>query len=202
MASLPSRRTKVFISYSHKDTKYLHEFLPFLKYYEKDELIDLWVDTKIKPGERWQEEIEVALKSVRVAILFVSIDFLNSPFIVSNELPQLLSAAETEGVTILPVILRSCTLPRSLLRFHAINDSDRPLAKLRKYEREVVWVDVAKSVIDIITIKDSKIIGDVLNEDSRFIEKEKDKDLEAMLQQMQQKLQLDPKSVIAKRDKI
>src|SRR5438270_11408475 len=97
VSSAPSR-TKVFISYSHNDTKYLNMLLPHLKYLEENKLIELWTDSKIQPGERWQDEIKLALASTKVAILLISVDFLNSPFIQNNELPPLLAAAETEGV--------------------------------------------------------------------------------------------------------
>src|SRR5690348_7621610 len=106
---IASNRTKVFVSYSSKDTRYLDELLPHLQYLEKNKLIDLWSDGKIIPGDKWKEEIALALASTRIAILLISIDFLNSSFIEDNELPLLLTAAEVEGVKILPVILRPCT---------------------------------------------------------------------------------------------
>ena len=104
MASLPNR-SKVFISYSHKDNKFLDSFLPHLRNFERNKLIDFWADTKIKPGADWQKEIRDALASALVAVLLISVDFLDSEYIQDNELPPLLSAVEKEGVTILPVIL-------------------------------------------------------------------------------------------------
>lgn len=140
--------TKVFISYSHKDSRYLKSLLPHLEFLERNKQIDLWVDTKIKPGQRWQDEIESALASARVAILLISIDFLISPFIGSNELPPLLTAAEAEGVKILPVILRPCTLPKSLSQFQAINNPSRPVSMMKGYEKEDLWVKVASVIAE------------------------------------------------------
>ena len=148
-------RQNVFISYSHKDEKYLKGFLPYLKYYEQNKLIDYWADTKIKPGENWQKEIEKALASAKVAVLLISIDFLVSQFIVENELPPLLAAAEAEGLTILPVVLRPCTLPKSLSQFQAINSPSSPLVKMKGYEREELWVKLANSIMDALNSQKS-----------------------------------------------
>src|SRR6266581_2783887 len=105
MVSSVSNRTTVFISYSHEDAKYFSELSPHLEFLEKNKLINFWADTKINPGEKWRDKIEAALISAKIAILLISIDFLNSQFITNNELPPLLAAAEGEGVKILPVIL-------------------------------------------------------------------------------------------------
>lgn len=80
--------------------------------------------------------------------MLISIDFLNSQFIADNELPPLLAAAESEGVKILPVILRPCILPESLSQFQAINSPSRPLSKMKGYEREELWVKVANAIAE------------------------------------------------------
>lgn len=149
--SSASTRTTVFISYSHRDAKYLDGLLPHLQYLEKNQQIDLWIDNKIKPGDTWRDEIASALASAKVAILLISIDFLNSQFIADNELPPLLAAAECEGVKILPVILRPCTLPHSLSQFQAVNSPSRPLSKMSKSQREEIWVKVANTLLEAMT---------------------------------------------------
>ena len=146
-----SNRTKVFISYSHKDTKYLNELLPHLSNLEKNKLIDLWSDTKISPGDNWREAIEGALASTKIAILLLSIDFLNSPFIADNELPPLLAAAETKGVKILPVVLRPCDLPRSISKFQAVNNPSRPVTAMKRTEREALWAKLAAMIRELQT---------------------------------------------------
>lgn len=148
MASPMPHRTKVFVSYSHKDAKYLSGLSPHLEYLKKNQLVEYWVDSKIKPGEKWQDGMKSALATTKVAILLISIDFLNSQFIADNELPPLLAAAESEGLKILPVILRPCILPKNLSQFQTINSPMRPLSRMKGYEREEIWVKVANAIVE------------------------------------------------------
>jgi molecular chaperone DnaK (HSP70) len=152
-ASSPPLGTKadansVFISYSHKDKKYLDRLMVHLRPLEKDGIIDLWVDTKLKSGDKWKIEIETALKRARAAILIVSADFLASGFIRDNELPPLLEKAEHEGTRIIPVIVTACRFERDkkLSMFQATNDPSKPINKLSAAEREIIYDRIANEI--------------------------------------------------------
>lgn len=140
----------VFVSYSHADIAYLERLKIHLKPFEKSGQIDLWQDTKIKAGEKWKEKITQALEKSAIAILLISADFLASDFIVDNELPPLLQAAEEKGKTILPVILKPCRFTRdpNLSKFQAINNPNIPLSKLDENGREEIYVDIANYIDD------------------------------------------------------
>jgi peptidoglycan hydrolase-like protein with peptidoglycan-binding domain len=96
-------RTKVFVSYSHADEKWLQMLQVHLAPLERSGLISLWDDTKILPGKKWREEIAAAIRSAKAAVLLISADFIASEFIANNELPPLLETAEKEKIVILPV---------------------------------------------------------------------------------------------------
>lgn len=58
--STPSdKQNKVFISYSHKDKKFLDELLLHLKPLERARLISKWSDKQIAPGSQWCDEIKL-----------------------------------------------------------------------------------------------------------------------------------------------
>ena len=142
------KKSKVFISYSHKDARALKRLRIQITSVERAGLIDVWDDTKIKPGTDWRQEIKIALEQARVAILLVSADFLASKFIAENELPPLLAAAEAGGTVVVPVILSPCLFDESpLSRFQAVNDPSKPLSGMKPYERDEIWVEVIRFII-------------------------------------------------------
>lgn len=142
MTSKPVRRTKIFISYSHRDKDWLARLQVHLKPLEREYELDIWDDTKIVPGSKWRDDIEQAVASAKVAVLLVSADFLASDFIGSDELPSLLSAAEKDGAIILPLILSPSrfVMTKGLNQFQSLNDPSTPLIGLPRSEQEAVLV--------------------------------------------------------------
>jgi hypothetical protein len=149
-----SPRISAFISYSHKDKKYLQELhvhlAPYIRIENLDiqtETLDVWDDNKIPLGAKWREEIEKALQSAKVAVLLISPDFLASDFIVNNELPSLLIAAKQEGAIILPVILRSCAFKDTeLAQFQSVNAPSNPLSRMAPGKRDTMWTKIAERI--------------------------------------------------------
>lgn len=142
----------IFVSYSHVDNSYLERLKVHLRPFEKKGQIDLWVDTKIKAGEKWKEKINSALEKSVIAILLISADFMASDFIVDNELPPLLKAAEEKGKVILPVIVKPCrfTKDENLSKFQSVNDPKNPLSKLNENDREEIYVKVADYIDNLV----------------------------------------------------
>jgi TIR domain len=79
MAPSPTR-TKVFISYSHKDQEWLYRLQTHLKPLVREGL-DCWDDTHIRPGDDWKQEIQNALDTAQIAVLLISANFFASDFI-------------------------------------------------------------------------------------------------------------------------
>ncbi len=142
--------TLVFISYSHKDRQWLERLQTMLKPLIRQNLISLFCDTAIKPGQRWRFEIDCALKRAKVAVLLVSPSFLASDFIAEEELPPLLNAARESGTKIIWVPLATSMYEETTIsEYQAAHNPDQPLNSLSEPE-----VDRALKKI-CIAIKDA-----------------------------------------------
>jgi nucleoside phosphorylase len=141
-------RRKVFISYSHKDTRWLNRLRIHLKPIEREGIIDLWDDTKIAAGVQWKGAIFEALETSKVAVLLISPDFLASDFIAEHELPTLLTQAASGETVVIPIIVSPCLFQETALStFQAVNSPKKPLSTLSTPEREQVLVNVAEAII-------------------------------------------------------
>ena len=147
-AAEASRAPNVFISYSHTDVEFLDRLLIHLKPLEKNNQLEIWVDTRLRAGDKWQKEIEKALERANVAILLVSADFLASDFITDNELPPLLKNAEERGVRVVPLIVKPCrfTRDKNLRVFQSVNDPKKALILLPPGQQELIYDQVAAEV--------------------------------------------------------
>jgi hypothetical protein len=146
------RPKRIFLSYSHKDKQFLERILVHLKPLETAGLMDTWVDTRLKAGDRWKENIEAALQSASVAVLLVSADFLASDFIVKNELPPMLAKAERDGTRIIPIVLKPCRFSRepNLSVFQSLNSPDLPLSRLDESECEIIYDQLAQTLEEYV----------------------------------------------------
>lgn len=137
---------KIFVSYSHKDKKYLDALKPHLRPLIREGNIDLWDDSRIHAGARWKDEIETVLKEAKVGILLISKHFLASDFIDKNELPPLLKSANNRGVTILQIIVIPCMIPESLSQFQMINSPNETITQKNHANREKIYLKAAKEI--------------------------------------------------------
>lgn len=146
----PSRqRTIIFISYSHKDRKWLEGTKVHLKPIEEYRRnIEVRDDTRIEPGQSWPQQIQRSLTNQAVAVLLVSANFLASDFITTIELPIFSRAAAENGLVVLPVHIGPCRfdLLPILARTQSVNDPRRPMIDLRPSDRDRVWVRLTEQI--------------------------------------------------------
>ncbi len=99
---------RIFVSYSHTDTKQKERLLKHLTPLEAAADFDVWTDSRIKAGEKWLPAIEAALSGASVAILLITADFLGSDFVRQKEIPAMLGRREKEDLRLYPILAKSC----------------------------------------------------------------------------------------------
>jgi hypothetical protein len=151
-ATIQQNAPTVFISYSHKDEDWKDRLLEHLGVLEEEGLLKTWNDRNIGAGDEWLEEIQGAMNAARVAVFLVSAASLKSKFIRHKEIPHLLDRREKEGMTFIPVIVRSCVwdeLPW-LSRFQARPQDGKPLADFKGNRRDAELAKIAKEILGIV----------------------------------------------------
>lgn len=150
---LEARKTmapKIFISYSHRDERYKDELVKMLAGLQRRGVIETWQDRRIDPGAEWFNAIKQAITDCQMAVLLVSADFIASPFINSEELPDLLRRREKEGMIIIPIVVRDCLWQSEpvLNALQALPKDGKPVNKFPRATgaRDQVWTEIGQTI--------------------------------------------------------
>jgi len=145
-------RSKIFISYSHKDKLWLERLVEHLGVAPDEVALDLWDDRRIAMGDEWLAEITRAIDQAHAAILLVSPSFLVSKFIRGVEVPRLLERRSKDGLRIFPVLIRSCDWQVTpwLSSLQIRPDDAKPLDLLSKARRDFFLAAISREVRRIL----------------------------------------------------
>lgn len=106
----------VFVSYARANRDLATRFLKkFKEQAAPSKLYQyvFWRDNDILVGEKWHEEIQVALAQCDVGLVLISPAFLGSQYIQEHELPKFLKSG---GKPVIPVLLQPIDLDRHDLK--------------------------------------------------------------------------------------
>lgn len=107
-AAPEARPIHVFVSYSHRDEDYVSDgarsVLTFVSGLEREGFV-FWHDRQLYASELWDERIKEQMARADIALILVSQDFLNSKYVTETEMPALLAARRTAGLSILPLLV-------------------------------------------------------------------------------------------------
>ena len=103
----PTYGSKVFISYSRKNSEWKERLLKQLDVFAKHGLLDAWHDVKdVEAGDIWERELAEAIRTCRMAIVLLCPDALGSKIVLDQEFPPLRERQLKEGLRVIPVICK------------------------------------------------------------------------------------------------
>lgn len=142
--------TDIFISYSHENEEWKDELKSHLSVLETHGDFSVWEDRQINMGDDWYPAIKQAIQSAKVAILLVSRDFLTSDFVKREEIPELLKRRETDGLRVIPLIVKPCawqTVPW-LAKLQGATKNNEPLARFEpgSFDAELILSNFVNEV--------------------------------------------------------
>jgi hypothetical protein len=147
MVNRRSERSRIFISYSHKDQPWLDRLLVPLKPMVRDGGLRIWTDRDIPSGSLWEREIKSALDAANVAVLLISPNFMASDFIAKVELPSLLTAAKQKGLTVLWLAVSDTRYKNTgIAGYQAVIEPSKPLDR----QSSASWKKALNQVADEI----------------------------------------------------
>jgi tetratricopeptide (TPR) repeat protein len=100
---------KIFIIYNHKDKNWKDRLVSHFSVFEKQNILEIRDDQKIKDRDESQEEIEKIINTSTIIILMISADFLKSYFISDKGISRLIKRRSKEGLRIIPVVVNPCS---------------------------------------------------------------------------------------------
>lgn len=95
------------ICYAHEDEKEINCFKKHIAPLTNKNLINVWYDREIIPGQEVQTTIDNKLEKADIICLMLSCNFLSSCFCM-KEKTKAMNSYKKRGVTVVPIILSSC----------------------------------------------------------------------------------------------
>ena len=99
---------KAFFSYSKDDMEMLKTFKKHLSALRRTSHIELWDDSKIRPGEEWDDSIKTALKEADIIFLLLSKSFIDTDYIWEVEVKEAMRRHATGEAIVVPIKMKPC----------------------------------------------------------------------------------------------
>ncbi len=143
----------IFIIYSRKDLEYhdmLKKHLNLLK--NNGNIVDIWSDGKILPGENWDDVIKQKLKAAEIILMLISADFFDSEYILKDELTLAFKQHSNNTSVVIPILVRNClwTVHKDISALQILPRNAEPVA---------TWKHLDEAYTSVIAGIDSSIKG-------------------------------------------
>ncbi|HEY2913658.1 MAG TPA: COR domain-containing protein [Candidatus Angelobacter sp.] len=136
---------RLFLSYSHKDKKYVDELRKALKPTERNGLIQPWYDGEITAGEEWKPLIEQRLRDADIIVCQLSRDFLYSDFCMLNELETAIQRKEAGEAGLVAYVLHDCDWKETKVAKFQILPSEAKAIDGRSNKHKY-WTEIADGI--------------------------------------------------------
>lgn len=141
--------TAVFISYSHKDEKYRMALEDHLKILQRLNMISVWSDRLIKPGDNLNTVIDENLRKSGIILLLVSASFIASDYCYGIELTTALEKDEKDEAVVIPIIVRDCLWQQSPVgKLKALPKDGKPIQNFSR--KDEAYTSIAREICKII----------------------------------------------------
>jgi hypothetical protein len=140
---------RVFISYAHQDESFRDELVKHLRLLEREQLIEVWHDRKIVPGQDWSRAIHDNLASAGIFILLISVDFIDSDYCYGLEMEAALRAAERGDAQVVPVLVRHTAFEAApFAKLQMLPRNCIPVADFAPHDK--AWIEIASAIRGLI----------------------------------------------------
>ena len=99
---------RVFVSYSHQDTKWLKLLDPHLRSLANLGVLESFDDRQLLGGDTWDPEIRRRLDEADLIILIITANFMASEYIARVELSRTLERRAKEHALVIPILADHC----------------------------------------------------------------------------------------------
>src|SRR5215469_1147613 len=133
---------KLFVSYSHKDEALRDELETHLKLLQRQQVISIWHDRKILPGDEWDRGIDSRIDRANIILLLISADFIASEYCWQKEVTRALQRHAAKEATVVPLLLRPCDWKGA--PFGKLQGLPKDMKAVTAWpDRDAAWTDVA-----------------------------------------------------------
>ena len=132
---------KLFISYSHFDESHrvaLEDHLTMLK---RQDIISVWHDRKIIPGDEWKDCIDNNIESADIILFLISTKFLASSYCFDVEVKKAMERHAKGTAKIISIILKPCDWHAcEFSKFQVVPKDALPITQWS--DSDNAWLDV------------------------------------------------------------
>jgi hypothetical protein len=136
---------EVFVSYSHRDKSLRKKLGSHLAILEKQNLVSLWHDQIIGPGEEWKGKIDDHLNSARIILLLISSEFIASKYCWDIEMNRAMQRHESGECLVIPIILRPADWSGTPFeKLHVLPEDAKPVVEWKS--KDAAFLNIVKSI--------------------------------------------------------